>query len=413
MFRRWRAARPGRRVAAVVVAVLVLAGACTGIWWFVVRDEASAATAPDATTTTVAASLSTMEKSVSSSGTLAPTVSESVSFAVSGTVTTVQVAAGDTVTQGQVLATVDTLELNANLLSAKADLATAQATLANLRDADDDSAAADAQIEAAAARVDVAQAAVTAAEESLADATLTAPAAGLVTSVGIEVGDRVGSSSGGGMIGAASETSSAAFTIVGTDSYEVELSVGDSQIALITVGAQVELTSDDLDGTVFGVVRSIGLMSTATGAAAYPVMVDVTGDTSSLHDGIAVDAEIIYERRTDVLTVPSAAITTNADGTTTVTKVAADGSTQVVVVTTGETSGTSTEILDGLAEGDQVQVTTYARGSGDQQQGGFQFPDGEFPGGDFPGGEFPGGSFPGGDFPGGMQMPPMTGGGNG
>lgn len=382
------------RVAVAAVVAVGLAGVGTGIWWFVGRDTADAATT-GATTSTAAASLTTMEKSVDTSGTLTPTVQESVGFQVSGTVTSVQVAAGDTVSAGQVLATVDTLELTADLLSAKADLATAQADLADLEDADDGSDAAEAQIDAAAARVDVAQAAVTAAEQAMADATLVAPSAGLVTDVGVEVGDRVGSSSAGAG-GTGGEETGGQFTIVGTDAYELTLSVGDSDVALIEAGDQVELTSDDLDGTVFGVVRSIGLLSTQTGVAAYPVAVDVTGDTSALHDGIAVDARIIYERRTDVLTVPSAAITTAADGSTTVTKVEADGSTQVVTVTTGETSGSVTEILSGLAEGDQVQVTTYARSGDDggQQQGVFPgdgqlvIPDGGMPG-VAPGGEMP------------------------
>ena len=410
MRRRWKATRPWWRVALVAAVAVVLAGAGTGVWWFVGRDSASAAT-PGTTTTSVAASLTTMEKSVSSSGTLTPTVQESVSFEVSGTVTAVSVAAGDTVTASQTLATVDTLQLNADLLDAKATLATAAAKLADLKDSDDGSTVADAQIAAAAAQVDVATAAVTTATTALDDATLVAPAAGLVTSVGVEVGDRVtgtGSSSSSAAAPAASSSlsssstsaasSSAAFVIVGTDAYEVSLSVSDADVANVAVADQVEMTSDDLTGTVFGVVESIGLLSTSTGVAAYPVVVQVTGDVSALHDGVAVDASIIYERRTDVLTVPSAAITTNDDGTTTVTKVAADGTTSVVTVTVGEVSGTMTEITAGIAEGDEVQVVTYVRtgtgtGSGNDQQPDFsQFDPSQLP--DFGNGQLPGGQLP-------------------
>ena len=405
MFRRWRAARPVGRVAAIVVAVLVLAGAGTGIWWFTGRDKADAAPTTGATTTSVAASLTTLQKSVSATGTLTPTVQESVSFDVSGTVTSVAVAAGATVTAGQALATVDTLQLNADLLSAKADLVTAQATLADLQAADDGSDTATAQIEAASARVDVAQAAETAAETAMGESTLVAPVAGLVTSVDLEVGQKVtgsGSSSSAGSSGssagaaasASSSSSSSAstgqFEIVGTGAYEVSLSVDDTDVALVEPGDQVELTSTDLTGTVFGVVRTVGPLSTSTGVAAYPVMVDVTGDTSALHDGISVDAAIVYERRADVLTIPTAAITKAADGTTTVTKVASDGTTSTVTVTTGESSGTVTEITAGLAEGDQVQVTTYARSSSGSTSSTGTGQQGTFPGGVVPGtGTFP------------------------
>ena len=56
---------------------------------------------------------------------------------------------------------------------------------------------------------------------------------------------------------------------------------------------------------VFGTISAIGLLSTSdSGVAAYPVTVAVTGDQEGLHDGVTADVELVYERRTDVLTVP-------------------------------------------------------------------------------------------------------------
>ena len=424
--RRWRATRPAGRVVAIVVAVLVLAAAGTGVWWFTVRDKASASPTNGATTTAVAASLTTLQKSVSATGTLTPTVQQAVSFAVSGTVTAVDVKVGDTVTVGQTLATVDTLQLNADLLTAKANLVSAQATLADLRASSNGSATAVAQIAAASARVDVAQAAVTSAESAMSGATLTAPVAGLITSVSLQVGDRVtGTASSSGNAPSASSSSSSnnnsssstgQFEIVGTDAYDVSLTVNDTDVALIQPGDQVEMTSDNLSGTVFGVVRTVGPLSTSTGVASYPVVVDVTGDMSKLHDGISVNASIVYERRSNVLTIPTAAITKAADGTSTVTKVAADGTTSTVTVTTGESSGTQTEITAGLSEGDEVQVTTYAwtstGGTNQNQQGfpgggEFKFPDG---GGSF---QLPNGTTIQRDPNGGVIVQQGKGGGNG
>lgn len=400
MVRRWRAARPVGRVVAIVVAVLVLAGAGTGVWWFTGRDKASAASTTGATTTMVAASLTTLEKSVSATGTLTPTVQQAVSFAVSGTVTAIPVKVGDTVKVGQTLATVDTLQLNADLLTAKANLASAQATLSDLQAANTGTATAAAQIAAASAKVAVAQAAETAAEAAMGNATLLAPVAGLVTAVNLAVGDKVtgigstgtvatgnvpSSGSSSGSNGSSSSSSGGQFEIVGTDAYDSSLSVNDSDVALIKPGDQVEMTSDSVTGTVFGVVRTVGPLSTSTGVASYPVVVDVTGDTKALHDGISVTARIIYERRANVLTIPTAAIKKAADGTSTVTKVASDGTTSTVTVTTGESSGTLTEITAGLSEGDQVQVTTYARTSSGTGTSGTNQNQQGIPGG-FPGG---------------------------
>jgi macrolide-specific efflux system membrane fusion protein len=143
------------------------------------------------------------------------------------------------------------------------------------------------------------------------------------------------------------------------------------------------VTLDGATDPVFGTISAIGLLSTGdSGVAAYPVTVAVTGDQEGLHDGVSADVELVYERRTDVLTVPSLAFTTATDGTTTVKQVDADGKTVEVPVTTGETSGNLTEITDGLAEGDEVVVATFTPrtgGTGRQDQG--TFPEGGFQGG--------------------------------
>ncbi len=382
----WRRSRLWVRAVGLVVLVGVVGA---GVYWFGVRDEpASAAATGGSTTTAVAASLTTVEQSVTGSGTLTPTVQEDVSFAVSGTVTSVDVAAGDTVTAGQQLATVDTLNLNADLLAAQADLASAQADLSDLEDEADGTDSSDAQIAAAEAKVAVAQASVDSATADMASATLTAPVSGLLTEVNLAVGDAVtgsGSSSsgsdssgtsgatggtgstgssGGSSTSTSTTTSSAQFVIIGTDAWQISVTVDETDVALIAVGDQVEITVEDATDTLYGTVGEIGLLSSATGGvAAYPVVIDVTGSPDGLHDGVSADVSIIYERRTDVLTVPSAAVST-VDGQSVVTQEGADGEQVTTAVTVGETSGTLVEITDGLAEGDEVLVTTFTPGAG-------------------------------------------------
>ena len=82
-------------------------------------------------------------------------------------------------------------------------------------------------------------------------------------------------------------------------------------MSLIAVGDQSEVTLDGATTPIFGTVSAIGLLSTSdAGVAAYPVTVAVTGDQAGLHDGVSATVKLIYERRTDVLTVPSLAVTT-------------------------------------------------------------------------------------------------------
>jgi macrolide-specific efflux system membrane fusion protein len=391
----------------VIAGVVVVALAGGGVYWFAVAAPANSATA-EVAPTTVTASLETMEQTVESSGTLAAAVQEDVSFSVSGTVTAVNVQAGAVVAAGDVLATVDTLTVDSALLAAKATLASAEAKLSDSEDDSDGSDADVAQIASNAASVTVAQTAVTEAEADVAAAVLTAPVAGLVTAATVEVGDVISGSGSSGSSGSASAeastgattttTSSAAFSIVGTDSWQVELAVGEADIADVALADQVELALDD--GTAFfGTVTEVGLLaSTTSGAVTYPVTVTVTGTPEGLFDGIAVTASIVYERRTDVLTVASAAVTTTGD-TTTVTTLDADGNEVETAVTVGETVGNLTEIVDGLAEGDEVVVTVFtpAGGTNDSESGTFEMPSGEMPSGGT------------GEMPSNMQAPSGTG----
>ncbi len=414
-------------VIAGAVAALVICGATTAGVLLFRPDSAQAAPVTQA----VAASLETLEKTVETSGTLTPTVQEAVSFAASGTVKSVAVVAGDTVEAGQLLATVDTLRVNAELLQAQADLADAQASLVSEQSSADGTAASSARIAARQAAVTVAEQTVASAEAALAGATLTAPVAGLVTEVNVQVGDAVTGTSGSGSSGSgsaggsgqsmgggstsssATSSSSSQFIIVGTDSWSVSVTLGETEIGLVEAGDQVELATDD--GTqLFGIVTEVGLLpSTTSGSVAYPVSIGITGSTEGLFDGTGATVTIIYERRSEVLAVPSSAVTTGSDGTTTVTVVDDSGAESVREVVVGESSGDLTEITDGLAEGELVLVTVFTPGEGNSGESGTDRMSGgmpDFSGGmpDFGSGEMPdfsqmqGGNMQGG-FPGGQQ----------
>jgi macrolide-specific efflux system membrane fusion protein len=76
---------------------------------------------------TAAVTLGTIQQTLSLTGNLSPISQSNVNFQVSGTVTAVDVTTGQTVTAGQVLATVDGTALQSALTQAQATLAAAQA----------------------------------------------------------------------------------------------------------------------------------------------------------------------------------------------------------------------------------------------------------------------------------------------
>ena len=88
----------------------MLAGAGGLAYWL--TSGSSTPTGLVVTTTTVPVTTGTIQQTVASSGTIEPASQANLNFAVSGTVTAVNVKAGQTVTAGQVLATVDTTALS-------------------------------------------------------------------------------------------------------------------------------------------------------------------------------------------------------------------------------------------------------------------------------------------------------------
>ncbi len=154
------------------------------VYWGTGRADSAAADAVVATVST-----GTFQQTVTGSGTLEPAKQDDLEFEVSGRVTSVKVEPGDKVSKGDVVATLDTVSLDAALASARAQREAAATTAAN--DGSESStqrAANDANL--ASANADVVQA-----EDDLAAATLTATFAGTVASVDLAVGDQAGSSS--------------------------------------------------------------------------------------------------------------------------------------------------------------------------------------------------------------------------
>src|SRR6185312_1053853 len=92
----------------VVGVVVVLAAIALPLW---LTSSSPAPFGLSVTTVTVPVTTGTIQQTVTSSGTIEPASQANLNFAVSGTVTAVNVKAGQTVAAGQTLATVDTTAL--------------------------------------------------------------------------------------------------------------------------------------------------------------------------------------------------------------------------------------------------------------------------------------------------------------
>lgn len=184
----------------------------------------------------------------------------------------------------------------------------------------------------------------------LADYTVTAPFAGTIASFDAKRFDDVGT---GTILG----------TLI-TNQKIATLSLNEVDAAKIKVGNKVTLSFDAIDElTLTGLVSEIdALGAVSQGVVSYTIKIVFDAQDDRVKPGMTVNASIITDVRQDVLSVPSSAVKIqNGDAYVEVKNSGAstsEVSTMRVPVVVGITDDVLTEIISGLAEGDEVVVRT-------------------------------------------------------
>jgi macrolide-specific efflux system membrane fusion protein len=341
-----------------LLAILLALGSGGG--WLVWGQPDASETAA---TTTARVTKTDVTSTVSADGTVAPNDSADVSFDTDGIISRIPVEVGDEVKVGDVLAYVSNRTAQAQLKSAKASLNAAQANREAVEeetDDDSDNAAStqmtdeerDKERASAKASVEQAKVSVLQAEEAIDDLTLRAPVAGTV----IAINKTVGSSTQG--TGADSDSSGNTFaTIADMSSWVVDCDFSEADVAKVKEGSEVEISFGAVPNETFtGRVRKIDLSATTSeNVTTYGVEVDVLNAPSELRDGTSASVTVTTASATNVLAVPTSAITTDAQGDSTV-KLVKDGKSTARTVQVGIKGDTYTEIKSGLSIGDVVEL---------------------------------------------------------
>ena len=225
--------------------------------------------------------------------------------------------------------------------------------------------------------VAVAQAAVAAAQKDVDDTVLRAPADGTVAAVNGAAGEVLAPSAATtplapgseGAIPGAGTPASAAGTVTrpgGTqflvldnvDSFEVVVPFEESDAVRLAPNQRVDVRFDaipdlTLPGTVVAVSPSASALS---GVISYYATVALSQGDPRLRNGQTAQASVVTDELRDVIAVPNAAIRRQG-GRTQVTVQRFDGP-RVVDITPGVVGDTYTQVLSGLAEGDEVVLPT-------------------------------------------------------
>lgn len=276
----------------------------------------------------------TFTTTVEAKGQLKPISSSVVSPSVDGTVDSINVQAGQSVNEGDVLMTIKNDELDRNVAEAQCAVAAAQEDLANAQKA---AAAAQAtpttDVEGATAAAGVSAAsadtnAVSAAQRSLASAqanldqanakassrTVTAPSSGSI----VELNAKVGATVTGGMIMGESDTSGGkqCMQIADLSKMKVTVQVGEKDIAKIAVGQSANVTYPAFPDIVSqGTVTAIASVANSDssyggGSVTFNVDILIEAPDARLKPGMTTEVSVVTEQLDDVVMVPTMALLT-------------------------------------------------------------------------------------------------------
>lgn len=277
----------------------------------------------------------TFTTTVEAKGQLKPISSSVVSPSVDGTVDSINVQAGQSVNEGDVLMTIKNDELDRNVAEAQRAVAAAQEDLANAQkalasaqatpttDVDAASAAAagasagsaDTNTVSAAQRILAsAQANLDQANAKAAGRTVTAPSSGSI----VELNAKVGATVTGGMIMGESDTSGGkqCMQIADLSKMKVTVQVGEKDITKITVGQSANVTYPAFPDIVSqGTVTAIASVANSDsnsggGSVTFNVDILIEAPDARLKPGMTAEVSVVTEQLDDVVMVPTMALMT-------------------------------------------------------------------------------------------------------
>jgi membrane fusion protein, macrolide-specific efflux system len=364
------------------IALIVLGGAAFAAWTLLQPKQTESAPR------TVAVGTGDIEETVLASGVIEASTLVSVGAEVSGSIETLNVALGDTVKAGDVVAKIASRDQEVAVKSAEASLANIsaqrkqqaasleQARVALQRaeklrpqelisDADYQTAqlavdTAEAQLEGLDAQVQQAELTVESAKLDLERTTIVAPIDGTVVSVEVEAGQSLNANS----------STPTVVKIANLDKMVVKAEISEADVPRVEAGQRVYFTilgdpNTQIDATLRTVEPAPSSISDSSGSSTsdavyYNGLFDVDNPDHRLRISMTAQVTIVLAEASDVLTIPSSVLTTKGRDDDYIVMVydPVAKTTTPKPVKIGLDNGVSAEVLSGLAKGDQVLSAT-------------------------------------------------------
>ena len=311
-----------------------------------------------------------LKSTVSATGTIRPVNSVEVSSKITARIKEVLVKENDTVTAGQTVALLDGKDYEAKRDQAQYKVVNTKAEYDRVSYLYSIGADTQEQLDDAQLNYDTAVSSLSEAQSDMNEMTITAPMSGVI------VGEP---KTAGTMAVQGSDNPTVIMRIADLSSKQIQAKVDETDIGNVKVGQSATFTVDTYTGKTF-TARVSKISQTDTGNSwdtsssssssssssasviYYYVTLDVDDPDNELLPAMTARVEINTADKPDALVVPISTLKTDSDGSYVIIK-NLDGTQENRYVQTGIYSDEYVEILDGLAEGEQVVNTYTAKNS--------------------------------------------------
>jgi HlyD family secretion protein/macrolide-specific efflux system membrane fusion protein len=347
--------------------VLVAACAAGGYNYYTQQQAAKQAAAVETTPVT----RMNLKSTVSATGTIRPVNSVEVSSKVTARIKNVLVKENDTVTAGQIVATLDATDYEEKRNQAQYKVNNTKSKYERAQYLYSIGADTQEQLEDAKMSYDTAVSSLAESQSNMSEMTIVAPMSGVV----------VGQPQTAGTMAVQGNSSpTVIMRIADMSSKQILAKVDETDIGNVKVGQSATFTVDSFNGKTFtarvskisqtdtsnswNVNTSSSSSSSSSSASViyYYVTLDVDDPENVLLPAMTARVEINTAEKNDALVVPLSTLKTDTHGSYVIVK-NDDGTQENRYVSTGIYSDEYVEILEGLSEGEQVVSTYVAKAS--------------------------------------------------
>ena len=351
------------KIKSVIVLALLIAAGAGGYQYYQGQQEAKKIAAVETTPVT----RMNLKSTVSATGTIRPVNSVEVSSKVTARIKEVLVKENDTVTAGQIVATLDATDYEEKRNQAQYKVTNTKAKYDRVKYLYSIGADTQEELEDAKMNYDTAVSSLAESQSNMNEMTIVAPMSGVV------VGEP---QTAGTMAVQGNSSPTVIMRIADLSSKQILAKVDETDIGNVKVGQTATFTVDSFNGKTFtarvskisqtdtsntwNVNTSSSSSSSSSSSASviyYYVTLDVDDPDNVLLPSMTARVEINTAEKNDALVVPLSTLKTDAKGSYVIVK-NEDGTQENRYVSTGIYSDEYVEILEGLSEGEQV-VSTY------------------------------------------------------